>query len=677
MFSFSEFTRPLTDPVIILSLIVVVILVAPLVLSRFKVPGIIGLILAGALVGPKGLNLIQGTDTTLFSTVGLLYLMFLAGLEIDLIDFRKNQRKSIVFGAFTFLIPQTIGTLVGYYGLGFNWASSVLLASMFASHTLLTYPIVSRFGIARHEVVTITVGGTIITDTLALLVLAVIAGAAEGELNMLFWVKLIVSLGIFMGLVLVVIPWIARWFFRNLASESISQYLFVLAVVFFSAMLARLAGVEPIIGAFMAGLALNRLIPHSSPLMNRLEFIGQALFIPFFLIGVGLLVDLRVFFMGSQALIVAGTMTVVALFGKWSAAWATQRIFGYSVPERNIIFGLSNSQAAATLAAVLVGYRLGLLNESVLNGTIVMILITCLISSFVTEAAARRLATTEAERTPPTPEKSERILVPIANPETLDQLVDLAVMIKQPASAEPLYLLSVVLDNSEAAERLVTARKLLEKGRQHAAATENGVQALHRVDFNVASGIIRTAKELLVTQIVIGWNGRVSATERLFGSVLDNVVQKTSQMILVTKLLRPLNTVRKMVVVVPPDAEWEPGFVAWVETLRTICRQTVGKVHLFGTESSLKVIDNRLREEKPSVDTVLRPFDDWENFLILAREVGVEDLLILVNARARTLSYHDYLDRLPRLLSQYFEENSFIIFYPEQQRNTADELTGY
>ena len=662
----SEFTRPLTDPVLILSLVAVVILLVPLVLRRFKLPGIIGLILAGAAIGPNGLHLVEGTDTTLFSTLGLLYLMFLAGLEIDLIDFRKNRSKSLAFGALTFLIPQTLGTLVGHYALGFTWTSSVLLASMFASHTLLTYPMVSRLGLARHGVVTLTVGGTIITDTVALLVLAVIAGAAQGELNAAFWLRLSLSLALFMAVVVGVVPRLARWFFRYLDGEGPPQYLFVLAVVLAAAALARLAGVEPIIGAFMAGLALNRLIPHASPLMNRLEFIGQTIFVPFFLVGVGLLVDVRVFFEGGQALVVAAVMTAVALASKWSAAWCTQQLFGYSATERNLIFGLSNAQAAATLAAVLVGYRLELLDENVLNGTIVMILITCLVSSLVTDVAARRLALTTDARPAPAPARPERMVVPIANPETIDQLVDLAVMVKSPTSPEPLYLLAVVVDNAEATEQLTAARKLLARGTQHAAATETPVQPLHRVDFNVANGIVRTAKELPATHLVIGWNGRVSATERLFGSVLDNVVHKTDAMLVVSKLLRPLPTVGKMVTLMPPHAEQEPGFAAWVALVRAVCRQTVGTVHLLGTEAALAQADHQLRQGKPAVDTVCSTFHHWDDLLALTRQVAPADLLVFVNARPHTRSHHAYLDQLPRLLSQHFQPHSFLIVYPAQ-----------
>ncbi|MEZ7884757.1 MAG: cation:proton antiporter, partial [Bacteroidales bacterium] len=367
---------PLDNPVVIFTVILFIILFAPILLNKIRIPSLIGLIIAGALIGPNGFNLIlRDSSITLFGTVGLLYIMFLAGLEIDLAEFRKNSVKSFVFGMYTFWIPMIIGTTVGFYVLGFSYVTAILLASMFASHTLLTYPIISKFGVTKNRAVNITIGGTMITDTLALLVLAAIAGMSTGKADNGFWIRLIISVIIFGAVVFFGFPIIARWFFKRF-SESILQFIFVLGMVFLAGFLAQLAGIEAIIGAFLAGLTLNRLIPETSPLMNRVQFVGNALFIPFFLIGVGMLIDYRVFFEGWETIKVAIIMTVVALVAKFLAAWFTQKTYKFSTDERRLIFGLSNSQAAATLAAVLVGYNIilgqdpygepiRLLNESV------------------------------------------------------------------------------------------------------------------------------------------------------------------------------------------------------------------------------------------------------------------------------------------------------------------------
>jgi Kef-type K+ transport system membrane component KefB len=662
-----EFSLPFKEPVLVFALVLFIILLAPLLAEKIRFPSIIGLIIAGILVGPNGFNLLlRDTSIVLFGTVGLLYIMFLAGLEIDLADFKKNRNKSLVFGVFTFFIPQLLGTLVAYYFLGYPLKSSILLASMFASHTLLAYPIISKLGISKNESVTIAVGGTIITDTAALLVLAVIAGATRGELNTEFWVRLSISLAIFTFIVLWVVPRIGSWFFKTIGGEGGYQFVFVLAMVFASAFMAELAGVEPIIGAFLAGLALNRLIPHSSALMNRIDFVGNNLFIPFFLISVGMLVDLRVLFQGTEALVVAATMIVVATVCKWLAAFFTQKIFGYSSVERNVIFSLSNAQAAATLAAVLIGFELELLDENVLNGTILMILVTCLVSSFVAESAGRKLAIIESNKRPDVNDVPERILVPIANPATIEHLMDLAIMIKEPHSAEPIFPLSVVKDDEQAKEMLIRSTKMLEKAITHASATDNAVQVVSRVDLNIASGINRAIKELLITEVIIGWNGKISAREKVFGSVLDSLLQTSEQMIMVSKIDIPLNTMKRIVVVMPPNAEVEIGFPRWVRNIKTLSKQAGANVVFFGAPKGIVHLNNKVQATKPSIEATYNTFEDWEDFLILSREVTPDDLFVVVSARRGSVSYNFHLDQVPKQLAKHFSDTNFVIIYPEQ-----------
>jgi Kef-type K+ transport system membrane component KefB len=659
---------PVHDPVLIFSLVLFIILLAPVILNRIKIPSIIGLILAGVAVGPNGFNiLLRDQGIILFGTVGLLYIMFLAGLEIDMNDFKKNRNKSLIFGALTFIIPMILGTAVSYYLLQFGLMSSILLASMFASHTLLAYPIASRLGITKNKAVNITVGGTIITDTAALLVLAVITGASSGELNSEFWIRLGISLAIFSFIVLWIFPRITRWFFKNYETDGVAHYIFVLAMVFLAAFLAELAGVEPIIGAFLAGLALNPLIPHTSPLMNRIEFVGNALFIPFFLIGVGMLVDLRVLFRGPEALIVASAMIVVATSAKWLAAFISGKIFRFTATEGQLMFGLSNAQAAATLAAVLIGYRIELLNENVLNGTILMILVTCIISSVVTEKAAVKQAIVDNEQAPDLSEIPERILVPIANADTLEQLIDLAVLLKNPKSVEPIYPLMVIKDDQQSKEKLIESNKLLEKAKHHAAATATDVAVLTRVDLSVTNGIIRAIKDRMITEVVIGWNAKITAKDKVFGGILDNLLRRTGEMVFVAKLIQPVNTIKSMKVVVPPRAEFEKGFVHWVHSVKTIAKQTSAPITFYATEHTSKRIGQVFEEAKASVPLKFNLFEEWEDFLILGRDIEVDDLLVIVSARSGSVSYDSYLPNVPKQLSKHFAKYNFVIIYPEQR----------
>ncbi|HVU83798.1 MAG TPA: cation:proton antiporter, partial [Puia sp.] len=387
-----EFQLPLKSPVLIFSVILLIILFSPILLRKLNIPAIIGLIIAGVVLGPNGLNILaKNSAVDLFSTIGLLYIMFIAGLELDLNEFKAYRNKSIVFGFLTFVLPLSIGFPACHYILGYDFNSSFLTASMFATHTLIAYPIVSRLGVSKNQAVAITVGGTILTDTAVLIILAVIMGNSRGSLTQAFWIRLGVSFAVFSAIMFLIVPRIAKWFFRKLESEKHSHYIFVLSVVFFAAFLAQLAGVEPIIGAFVAGLSLNRLIPHSSALMNRIEFIGNALFIPFFLISVGMIVDVKILLNGPGALIVTAVLTAVALTGKWLAAFFTQLIFRYSSAQRQLIFGLSSAHAAATLAVILVGFNAGIIDENILNGTILLILITCVVSSFAAEKAGRNI----------------------------------------------------------------------------------------------------------------------------------------------------------------------------------------------------------------------------------------------------------------------------------------------
>ncbi|WP_448519360.1 cation:proton antiporter domain-containing protein [Rhodoflexus sp.] len=570
-----EITLPLNDPILRFLVILCIILFAPILLNKIRIPHLLGLIIAGAVIGPNGLHLMNRDSSIIIpGTTGLLYIMFLAGLEIDLADFRKNASKSIVFGAYTFVIPMFLGTLGGLYLMNFPLPTSVLLASMFASHTLLAYPLVSKLGVAKNRAAAIAVGGTVITDTLALLVLAVIVGMTNGVVGWQFWVKLSVSILLFGAVVLFTFPIIGRWFFKRFA-ESIPQYIFVLVMMYLGAVLAEIAGIEGIIGAFLAGLALNRLVPHTSPLMNRIEFVGNAIFIPFFLIGVGMLIDFRAFIKDWETIKVALFMTIIANVAKYAAAWLTQQTFRFSIDERRLIFGLSNAQAAATLAAVLVGYNIilgktetgepiRLLSDAVLNGTILMILVTCTVASFVAQKGARNIALQEQSEAPTetSEEPQERILIPLRNPETTDELVQLSLAIKSKNNQRGLYALTVInsLETDETAER--NARKVLEKATTVAAATDTYMNELLRYDQNVSSGIAGIIREHKITDMVMGLHQKKALSDSFLGTLTEGILAKNNVTTLICKAVQPLATIRRYLVIIPEKAEKEIGFNA-------------------------------------------------------------------------------------------------------------------
>ena len=666
-----EFDLPLGNPVLIFSLILFIILLSPILLRKLNIPGIIGLIIAGVVVGPHGLNILEKTSAVeLFSTIGLLYIMFIAGLELDMNDFKSNRNKSLLFGFFTFIFPLSIGFPVCYYFLGYDFNASFLTASMFATHTLVAYPIVSKLGVAKNQAVAITVGGTILTDTAVLIILAVIMGNSEGNLNQEFWIRLGVSLAIFSAIMFLIIPRIAKWFFRKLESEKHSHYIFVLSIVFLAAFLAEVAGVEPIIGAFVAGLALNKLIPHSSALMNRIEFIGNSLFIPFFLISVGMLVDVSVIFSGPTALIIAGTLSVVALFGKWVAAFFAQIVFKYTKTQRQLIFGLSSAHAAATLAVILVGYKAEILDDNILNGTIVLILITCIVASFATEKAAKKMII-ESENDDEGLMKangahSEHILLPIENIGSIEKLLELATFIKDRKSANPLSILSVVSNNDEAEINIIRARNKLEEFVKQASASETKVNIITTIDHNPASGIGRISREIMADIIVLEWPQKSGLIDKIIGEKVESILSTTDKTTFICNLKKPLILHKRIVIVVPPLAEHENGFGVWFAKMAKLAQELSIPMLVYCNEPTERAVERLVEKTKLTASITIKAFTEWEDFLVLSRGVREEDLFVLVSARKGATSYLGTLDNLPSKLEKHFAKNSKFIIYPQQ-----------
>lgn len=666
-----DLSLPVHDPVLIFGLCMAVILVAPALFRRFRVPGIMGLIVAGMVMGPNAMNVLDRSETiVLLGTVGLLYIMFLAGLDINLNQFARYRQRSIVFGVLTFIIPQTVGTVV-FRALGFSWPASILIASMFASHTLVAYPVARRLGIHRNPAVTTAVGGTILTDTVALLVLAVVARSVQGELGPMFWVTLGSLFTLYMAVVLLLLPRVARWFFRNVQDGAPAEFAFVLAAVFLCSWGARAIGTEPIIGAFMAGLTLNRLVPENGPLMGRLQFFGDAFIIPFFLIYIGMLVDPSILLGGVGAWVVMGTMLVSVTATKWGAAWLTSRIYGYSREQAGVIFGLSVAQAAATLAATLVGYDLGIIGDDVLNGVILMIFVTCILAPWVVEREGRGVALQQAEEPADVAEAPERILIPMARPASAEGLLDLAFAIRG-VDGEPIYPLFVVPRGSP--KLVADGEAMLGHAVRYAAAAEIPLVPITRVDPSVASAVARAVQEERIAALVTGWGGEASTEELIFGSVTDRILEQTGSAALVCRLTRPFNTQSGVVLVVPPEAGAEPRFDEAVRLAKRLAAGVGRPLRLFTTGPRHEATVARIRGIRPRTALQVEPLSSWEALPdILEAAAAPDELVVLLGARPGRVSWRSDLRSLPGELARRLPASSLVVLYPADLLPEADD----
>jgi len=676
---------PITDPTWIFFLVLMIILFAPILLGRLRIPHMIGMILAGVLIGQYGFNILERDSSfELFGKVGIYYIMFLAGLEMDLENLKKNWNRALVFGVLTFVIPFALGMLVGIHVLKFGVLASLLLSCIFASHTLVSYPIVGRYGVSRHNAVSISVGGTMFALTMSLLILAGISGMHKGTLDAGSWILFggkCLSYGAF---VFIVFPRFARWFFRTY-EDNVMQYIFVLALVFLSAALAELVGLEGIFGAFMAGLVLNPLIPHVSPLMNRIEFVGNALFIPYFLIGVGMLINLGALFHGMDTLKVVLVMVLVATVTKWLAAWLTQLIFRMKKASRQMLFGLSNAHAAGALAMVMVGTKIEvapgqyLMNEGMLNGVVIMILISCIISSVMTEHAARAMALAEdsGDGLESRRKEEERMLIAIANPDTVEPLVNMALLMRDPKSKKELLGVTVEVEYDEAKKqaKLAQRRKNLEYATRIAAAVDVPMKTRCRLSTNVTSGILHTVSEMNASEIVLGLHHKHGMIDSFLGKFAQSLLKGTFRQLVIVKCVMPPNVMRRIVVAVPQNAEYEAGFYKWVERLARIGGQLGCRVHFWGHSDTLPKIKGYIAKFHGNVRTEYTELDDWEDLLLLTGQLAYDHLLVIVSARQGSISYQPSFDNLPDQITKYFSDNSLMLVYPDQLGDPQSVVT--
>jgi Kef-type K+ transport system membrane component KefB/nucleotide-binding universal stress UspA family protein len=663
------FQFPIEEPVIIFAIAMTIFFLSPFLMNKLRVPGIIGPIIAGVIIGPHGFELLARDQTiVLLGTVGLLFIIFIAGLELDIDGFKKYRNRSILFGLLSFNIPLVLGTAFSLY-LGYSLMASILIGSIVGSHTLLAYPIASRLGISKNKAVTTAVGGTLVTDTLALLILAVITGASEGQLTPQFWIQMVISLTIFVFVMLWGVPALSRWFFRNVGSEGVINFLYVMFILFVSATLAIIAGIQPIIGAFLAGLTLNRFVFEHGTLMNRIRFLGNALFIPFFLLSVGMLMDLSVLFNNARAWVVTIAILLAVFAGKLLAPIIISKIYYYSKTEKNVIFGLTIPQAAATLAATLVGYDVGLLDQSTVNAVIIMILATCIVGPYFVEKYGRKLALKEELKPSEKKQGPERILIPLSNPSTMESLLDLSFMIKQSNTEDqPLYPLTVVTkDVRTAQDEVAKAEKMLGHALMYASGAEIPVRVITKVDHSITGGIIRAIAEERINTVVIEWDAERNVNW-LFGSILDRLIDHTNQTLLVTKLAHPLNTTKRVVLIIPYGADHKPGFIDALERIKMLTSKLNASLLVFVIRDSIIGYEKYMKEIKPEPKATVKRIEQWDDLEnVYTSELKEDDLVVVISARKGTIAWHPRLELLPKKLA-VIKPESFIILYPTEER---------
>ena len=673
---------PITSPTMIFFVVLCIILFAPIIMGKLRIPHIVGMVLAGVAVGPHGLNILAKDDSfDLFGHVGLYYIMFLAGLEMNMANFMKNRVRTFTHGIMAFVIPMAMGFIINRTVLEYNVMTSILLASMYASHTILTYPIVMRYGLTRQRSVTIAVGATAVTDTLTLLVLAIVGGLFKGQITGGFWLMLFLKIAAVFFVIFFFFPRVARYFFHRY-EDNVAQFIFVLAMTFLGAWLMELIGMEGLLGAFLTGLVLNRYVPNVSPLMTHLEFVGNAIFIPYFLIGVGMLVNVSLLFGGWDTLQVAAVMILVALTSKWIASLFTQKIFGMRGVERELIYGLSNAQAGATLAAVMVGYNLimpdggRLLNDDVLNGTVILILVTCVFSSFMTERASKQIAL-ENQASAPEEESSddEKIMINIKHAETAETLVGLAILMRNRLLNRGMVALNVVYDDSNRLKYQEKGRRLLEHVTKVANYANVGVQTQVRIATNIINGIKHAFKEFNASEMIIGMHNNDDSAKKFWGEFIPGLFNGLNRQITIVRCLRPLNTLRRIQVAVPSRAEFEPGFYRWLERLARMAENLDCRIQFHAKRETLSLINQYMQNRHPNVRAEYTFMAHWIDIAKLGDGVADDHLFVVITARKGTISYKSALDRLPEELTKYFSGKSLMIIFPDQYGEPVGAMT--
>ena len=591
----------ITNPLGIIALVLAAILLVPMICRKIRIPSIVGFIIVGMLVGPNGFELL-GSSTAIqtLGKIGMLYIMLQAGIEVDVNDFRQQRTRAVLFGFYSFLFPFLLGLATSLL-LGYDGVTSTRLGAMYGSHTLMTYPIVSRYGVQKNAAANIAIGGTMLTITLSLLTLAWVRNQpSEFSDPQSGWV-LIGKVALTLFVIIFVFPWLAKRFFKRW-QDATSGFLIVMTMMVFSALLADWAGLEGILGAFICGASLNRLVPNLSPVMQRINFVGNNLFVPLFLLGVGMMIDIRLLWNGWGTILIAIVMISTKLAGKWIASWLAQKGFGLQAVERQLMFGLTHATAAGTLAIVTIGYESGIFDPVILNAAVLMILVLCTSASFMTEYASKQLALQEEARL-------------------------------EADKTDDAWLLMTVAEN-----RHYELQELSE------------LSELPHPEFANESD----------------W----SEARRLINS--------QSKAALIYHPAQPLNTISRILVAVPRYAEKERDFISCFGLIRRLSSQIGAKVVFFTNEDTQKALQAFCRRKGKYLRASYREMEDWEDVLMMAKQMVPDDMIVMINARPSTPSYNPLFDQVPDMLARFFSGHSYMLVYPEQMTGNAvpDLLTG-
>ena len=668
----------ISDPTWIFFLVLCIILLAPLLLRRLRIPHVIGLMLAGVLIGPYGLNVIERDRSfEIFGQVGIYYIMFLAALELDMGSVEHYGRRGLQFGLFTFLIPFVLGVASAHYILHFGYATSVLLGCIFGSHTLVTYPIVGRYGLGRHKTVVISVVATAIAIFLALLTVAITVGRQQADAGWHYWLWFAVKCGLYGAFVVLGFPRAGRWFLRRY-DDSVLQFVFILSLVFLSAALADLAGLEGLLGAFLTGLVVNRLIPRTSPLMNRIEFVGNALFIPYFLIGVGMITDVSVLVKDTHTMWIVLVMVATATLTKWLAAELMLLTSRGDSNSRMLMFGLTNAHAAGALAIVMIGTNAetGLMDNSVLNGTVMLIFFSCIISSLATNHGARRTALKDTQLEENRGSFHGKCLIAYSREDNVEAMTQMAMLLRNPYIPESLVGLTVNFDDELGTKNHQQAKRMLEKAQGLAAAADVGMVTMNRVSTNIASGILHTMVEYDCGEVIVCLPERTADMPKSsLGSVTDSLLEGSHREVMILRSIVPPGTLRRVVVAVPQKAEYEVGFYKWLEHVCRIGEQLDCHMEFHAHADTLPYIQGYIRQKHVNLRSDFFEMARWAQLSSLSSRLTQYDMLVAVTARPEFISYQDSFDKLPLILHRYFSDTNVMLLYPDQLGDPLDTVS--
>ena len=686
MLNFTEYF-PITDPTLIFFVVLIIILFAPIIMGKLRIPHIIGMVLAGVLVGKYGLNILERDSSfELFGKVGLYYIMFLAALEMDMEGMKKSKSKLAIFGLLTCLIPFALTLGMSTWLLHYSLKASILLSCIMASNTLIAYPIVARYGLQQKPSVTLSVGSSMISLLISLVILAGLVASFSEHDGVFFWIFFFVKFAAYCGFMVFLIPRLTRWFLRRY-SDAVMQFIFAMSMLFMSAAFSQLVGIEGVFGAFFAGLILNRYIPHVSPLMNRLEFIGNALFIPYFLIGVGMLINVGLLFHGSHILWVVLCIVFFGTLGKALAAYIACLGFKMPLSSGHMMFGLTSAHAAGGIAMVMVGMRLAtgpgtyLVDDDMLNGVVIMILFTCIISSIITDRSAQKIILRDKEL--PNAEddnkrgSDEKILIPVKYPEYADNLMSLAFLVRNQKLNRGLVCLNVVYDDEDMRYNQEQGRQLLDHCSQLAAATDVMTQTQVRIAANIANGIKHAFNEFQCSEIIIGMHMHPEVSPKFWGEFHQSLFNGLNRQIIMARIKQPLNTIRRIQVVVPSRAEFEPGFYRWVERLARLAGNLECRIQFHGREDTLSFINEYITNRHHEVRADYTLMSHWNEMPRIASQIADDHMLVVVTARKGTVSHKTALERLPEEITRFFFGTNLMIIFPDQHGDSSGEALTF